>query len=221
MENSNLDNIIDDDRQFEALLRQAMSNQGRKKDNEIISSLRDMTEEQLMESLSSPTSSQATKPKFDWYKSVAFRAAAACIIFAVCLFGISRIDFGRSDQNQYASLFNTYYNDQAVDLQLFQTGGDNYNVAGGKSTAKILEEASRDLKSNSNRKVARGIAKLENLLTLNYKKSLAPEIHWYLGLGYLKQGRVELARKEMETVVAFGKAHADEAKSLLENKALR
>lgn len=221
MENSKLDNIIDDDRQFERLLMQAMSKQGREKDKEIISSLRDTTEEQLRESLADPTSTQAVKSKFVWYKSVVFRAAAACIIFAVCFFGLSRIDFGRRDQNQYASLFNTYYSDHAVNLQLFQSGGDNYNVAGGKSTAKILEEASRDLKSNSNRKVARGIAKLENLLTLNYKKSLASEIHWYLGLGYLKQGRVELSRKELETVVAFGKAHADEAKSLLENKAMR
>ena len=221
MTKNKLENIIDDDRQFERLLKIAMADKGRETDNQIISALRETTEEQLRDSLANPTAPQIIKPKTAWYKSVVFRAAAACIIFAVCFFGITRIDFGKSNQGQYASLFNTYYNDQAVNLELFQTGGDNYNVSGGKSTAKILEEASLELNSNSNRRVAQGVAKLENLLTLNYKKSLAPEIHWYLGLGYLKQGRVELARKEMETVVAFGKAHSGEAKSLLENKVLR
>jgi len=62
----------------------------------------------------------------------------------------------------------------------------------------------------------RGIARLENLLERPYKPELEHEIHWYLGLAYLKDNRTNKAREEFLKVIYLKSPHSADAEKLLQ-----
>lgn len=203
-----------EDQAFEQLLTQAVQNVGTHRDRALIKSLGYMTHEQL-ELMLRPQQRRGST------LMTLARLAAACAVVAVIIVAVGRLNFGGNTQYENASLFNSYYKEYNVSNATFDAASDRINTLGGKSTAAYIEEASILIsKKHSKHDLRRGIALLEQLLTYGYKPELAHEIHWYLGLGYLKDNRTDKVKSEMLTVIELEKTqainvHSKDAKKII------
>lgn len=187
---------------FEQLVSEAVNNIGVKRDKAMIEHIGGMTHEELDQLLHPKRKRRATIMTI-------VRLAAACAAVLVIIIAVGQLDLGGNTRYGNASLFNTYYKEYRMDATSFDAAGDHINAMGGKSTAAYIEEASTLInKKHSKHDLRRGITLLERLLTYNYKPSLANEIHWYLGLGYLKDNRTDKAKSELRMVIDLEKARA-------------
>lgn len=199
---------------FEQLVSEAVNNVGRKRDNALLKNIGAMSHEEL---------DQLLRPQRKKHTPIMtiVRLAAACAAVLVIIIAVGQLDLGSNTRYGNASLFNTYYKAYRTDAAAFDAAGDHINAMGGKSTAAYIEEASTLInKKHSKHDLRRGIALLERLLTYNYKSSLANEIHWYLGLGYLKDNRTDKAKSELRMVIDLEKSrainiHASDARDIL------
>lgn len=181
---------------FEQIVSEATHNVGSHRDRKLIEGIGELSHEDL-DKLLPPRRKRAKE-----IRMTIFRLAAACIVVAIVIVGIGHLYIGRNVQHASASLFNTYYKEYKMTSTSFDAAGDRINALGGKSTAAYIEEASTLIsKKHSKHDLRRGIHLLERLLTYNYKVSLANEIHWYLGLGYLKDNLNDKAKAEFRIVV--------------------
>jgi len=144
------------------------------------------------------------------------RIAAAIALLAVIILGIDKLNLGgTAQQKSHASLFETYYKEYNSG-ETFSARGKETNAQGKPNTAKIIQDASILInKKHSKRALHRGISRLEHLLTIDYMPQLEHEIHWYLGLAYLKDNRVSKAKEEFQKVIYLKSPHSEDAKYLL------
>ena len=197
-----------DKNDFEELLNEALTRAGNEQDNELMRAMMDMDEEELRNITMAPR-------KTPWYQSAYFRALAACLVLGVVVFGLSRVTIVNPNQNSYATLFYEYYHSPNIDLTTFDAGGDRLNQNNALNTKGILEQATQLMSKPGRKNTRQGIAKLENLLREgNYKKDLEHEIHWYLALGYVKDGQIANARKQLR-LIPGSSSHKDDALRLL------
>jgi|GEM_PF-1054647 len=166
---------------------------------------------------STDTPAAEVKPLRSTSRKWAFlRIAAAIALLAVIILGIDKLNLGgTAQQKSHASLFETYYKEYNSG-ETFSAEGDEMNANGKPNTAKIIQDASILInKKHSKRALHRGISRLEYLLTIGYKPELEHEIHWYLGLAYLKDNRVSKAKEEFQKVIYLKSPHSEDAKYLL------
>ena len=227
-------NILNDDKQLETVLQQAMEHAGERQDHARIDAMKEMSEDEFLdmlckiktEPLETDTATKAAsiasaeekplapvKPLF--LRPIFLRAIAACAVLVLILVGINYIEIGGTKSSGYASLFNTYYKGDKENWQKYEASDDKLNAEGGLSTAGILEEATWLMSKKNASSNKKGIERLEYLLTLNYKKSLEHEIRWYLGLGYLRDGQIGKAREEFERVISLNSPHKSDAEKIL------
>jgi len=207
------------EKEIEQLLRESMANVGKRHDEGITDALKGMSHDELDEMLgrarkeSAMTESGSGKRRM----MTLIRLAAACAVLFVVILGIEHLNLGGVTQTGYASLFNTYYKEYKVNDEMFSAGKEKLNANGKANTAYIIQEASRLInKKHSRKSLHKGIDLLEKLLTIDYKQDLEHEIHWYLGLAYLKDNRTSKAREELQKVIYLNSPHKDDAKVLLE-----
>jgi len=231
------------EKQIEQLVQEAMPEVGRRYDDEIVDALKGTTKEQLMQILeevkkkepaetlvsdkpididdldkeNDGTTPTAATPKKKNYVMTFLRLAAACAVLVLIIVAIERMDFGTTSQKGNATLYNTYYKEY-VSKETFSANGDVKNPYGKANTAKIIQDASKLINDkHSRRALHNGIRRLERLLAENnFRPDLEHEIHWYLGLGYLKDNRVAKAREEFQKVIYLKSPHSADAKELLE-----
>ena len=223
-------NIIKDDEQFEQALGVAMENVGKERDQKTVDSIKNMTEDDFSAMLAGmedddiqvelPGIDEPVKDKtVPLWKRTYIRVIAACLLLVLVVGVVRNVDLN-TGSNQYASLFDTYnnFNDQTRQHLTEYKIGDNkrINGKGAKTTAAFLEESAKLICTGNVSDTKEGVQKLKELLTLNYKPSLAPEIHWYLGMGYLKLNMPTEATYELELVKKAHGAHASEAAKILE-----
>jgi len=218
--------------QVEELARRAMKNVAKRHDEAIVNEMRNMTHEQLDELMgrkkqtaapAAQTAAPAAQTAAPEQRKSTFRLmtftrlAAACAVVALIIVGIERLNLGGTAQNGYATLFNTYYKEYTVSGETFSAGKNKLNAAGQANTASIIQDASRLInKKRSRQALHEGITSLEDLLKKPYRRDLEHEIHWYLGLGYLKDNRVSKAREEFRKVIDLKSSHTADARKLLE-----
>ena len=222
-------NIIKDDEQFEQALGVAMENVGKERDQKTVDSIKNMTEDDFSAMLAGmkdddiqvelPGIDEPVKGKvIPLWKRTYIRVIAACLLLVLVVGVVRNVDLN-TGSNQYASLFDTYnnFNEQTRKHLTEYKIGDNkrINGKGAKTTAAILEESAKLICTGNVSDTKEGVQKLKELLTLNYKPSLAPEIHWYLGMGYLKLNMPTEATYELELVKKAHGAHASEAADVL------
>lgn len=220
-------NIIKDEKQFEQVLEVAMDNVGKERDKQIVSSIQNMSEDDFSAMIAGMKDDdlQVELPGIDepkivpLWKRTYMRVIAACIA-AIIVISIAQYVDVNTGSSQYASLFDTYnnFNEQTRKHLTEYKIGDNkrINGKGAKTTAAILEESAKLICTGNVSDTKAGVQKLKELLTLNYKPSLAPEIHWYLGMGYLKLNMPTEATYELELVKKANGAHASDAAKILE-----
>jgi len=206
------------DSQIEQLVRDSMTEVGKRHDDAIVDALSEMTDKQLDELLGEKQRMEIPVKTKNRSRIMTFvRLAVACAILLLIIVGIEHLNLGGTSQNGYASLFNTYYKEYKVSGETFSAGKDKLNAHGKANTAYIIQEASRLIsKKHSRQALHKGIGLLEDLLTLQYKPELEHEIHWYLGLAYLKDNRITKARDEFQKVIYLNSSHSADAKTLLE-----
>lgn len=201
---------------FERFLTQSVDNVGRQRDNALLGQIGSMSHDELDYILHAQPVRRRTPVM------TIVRLAAACVAIAVIITIVGHIDFGISTQYGNASLFNTYYREYKVDNAAFNVTGDRINNLGGKNTAAYIEEASILInRKHSKHDLRRGITLLEQLLTYGYEPLLAHEIHWYLGLGYLKDNRMNKAEREFRTVIELEKTQGKSVHCLDAKKIIR
>lgn len=225
-------NIIKDEKQFEQVLEVAMDNVGKERDKQIVSSIQNMSEDDFSamiagmkdddiqeEIAAAATAKPGTSKTVPLWKRTYMRVIAACLLLVLVVGVVRNVDLN-TGSNQYASLFDTYnnFNEQTRKHLTEYKIGDNkrINGKGAKTTAAILEESAKLICTGNVSDTKAGVQKLKELLTLNYKPSLAPEIHWYLGMGYLKLNMPTEATYELELVKKANGAHASDAAKILE-----
>ncbi len=220
-------NIIKDEKQFEQVLEVAMDNVGKERDKQIVGSIQNMSEDDFSAMIAGMKDDdlQVELPGIDepkivpLWKRTYMRVIAACIA-AILVISIAQYVDVNTGSSQYASLFDTYnnFNEQTRKHLTEYKIGDNkrINGKGAKTTAAILEESAKLICTGNVSDTKAGVQKLKELLTLNYKPSLGPEIHWYLGMGYLKLNMPTEATYELELVKKANGAHASEAAKILE-----
>lgn len=224
-------NIIKDEKQFEQVLGVAMENVGIERDRKTVESIKNMTENDFRAMLDGmkgddihvdlPVAAAALESGkvVPLWKRTYMRVIAACMLVLVVVGVVRNVDLN-TGSNQYASLFDTYnnFNEQTRQHLTEYKIGDNkrINGKGAKTTAAILEESAKLICLGNVKDTKEGVRKLKELLTLNYKPSLAPEIHWYLGMGYLKLNMPTEATYELELVKKANSTHASEAAKILE-----
>lgn len=216
-------NIIKDEKQFEQVLEVAMDNVGKERDKQIVSSIQNMSEDDFSAMIAGMKDDdiQVELPVkvVPLWKRTYMRVIAACLLLVLVVGVVRNVDLN-TGSNQYASLFDTYnnFNEQTRKHLTEYKIGDNkrINGKGAKTTAAILEESAKLICTGNVSDTKAGVQKLKELLTLNYKPSLAPEIHWYLGMGYLKLNMPTEATYELELVKKANGAHASDAAKILE-----
>ena len=212
-----LTNILNDDKQLESALCEAMHRVGEQRDGARINAMKQMSEDEFRQMLNK-TATEKPVPRVNMFsRSMFVRAIAACACLVLVLVGINYIDMGQQNNPAgYASLFNTYYQGDKVNWNTFDAGDDKLNAKGHPSTAFMLENATKLMSRRDARGNHEGIRRLEYLLTLNYKKSLEHEIRWYLGLGYMRDGQVNKARLEFRRVISLKSPHTADAQQILQ-----
>lgn len=220
-------NIIKDDEQFLDSLGIAMEHVGKERDQKTVDSIKSMEEDDFRSMIAGMKGDDihVELPDVDvpsivpLWKRTYVRLIAACIVAFLVIGVAHKVDI-KTDANQYASLFKTYGGFNSLTEKKLEEYkiGDNKRVngKGAKTTAAILEESAKLICTGNISETKTGVSELKQLLTLNYKPSLAPEIHWYLGMGYLKLNMPTDAKIELEYVKKAGKAHASEAAEILE-----
>lgn len=216
-------NIIKDEKQFEQVLEVAMDNVGKERDKQIVSSIQNMSEDDFSAMIAGMKDDdiQVELPVkvVPLWKRTYMRVIAACLLLVLVVGVVRNVDLN-TGSNQYASLFDTYnnFNEQTRKHLTEYKIGDNkrINGKGAKTTAAILEESAKLICTGNVSDTKAGVQKLKELLTLNYKPSLGPEIHWYLGMGYLKLNMPTEATYELELVKKANGAHASDAAKILE-----
>jgi len=221
------------EKQIEQLAKEAVQRVVQRRDEELTNAMKGMSHDDLDELLGRPGTytkkmagennapeepQETPKPKNKARLYSFYRIAAACAVLAIILVGIDMLDLGSTSQTSYASLFDNYYKEYKFDPKTFSAGRDRVNAQGYKNTAAVIEEASVLINAkNSQKSLRKGIRKLENLLSKEtYKKGLEHEIHWYLGLAYLKDNNKTKARRELKKVIDLDSpTHKQDAKSLL------
>lgn len=225
-------NIIKNDEQFEQALGVAMENVGKERDQKTVDSIKSMTEDDFRAMLDGmkdddilvelPPVAADENPEsgkvVPLWKRTYMRVIAACIV-AILVIGLANKVNISTGSEQYASLFDRYGNFNALTekrLAEYKIGDNKrINGKGAKTTAAILEESAKCICTGNISETKEGVEKLKELLLLNYKPSLAPEIHWYLGMGYLKLNQPNDAKIELEYVKNAGKTHAADAATVL------
>lgn len=219
-------NIIKDEKQFEQVLEVAMDNVGKERDKQLVGSIQNMSENDFSAMIAGMKDDdlQVEIPGIDTpkvvplWKRTYIRVIAACLLAFVVVSVVRNVDLNTGN-NQYASLFDTYnnFNEQTRKHLTEYKIGDNkrINGKGAKTTAAILEESAKLICTGNVSDTKAGVQKLKELLTLNYKPSLGPEIHWYLGMGYLKLNMPTEATYELELVRKANSVHASEAADVL------
>ena len=209
--------MINDDKEMDMLLGEAMRNVARKRDEKLIDEIAAMDEDEFRRALAI-SKMQTTKIKPFWWRVVhspITRVAAAVIVCALVIWGVTFISFPPSTQPAYASMFNAYYHDFKVEQ--YEAEGNLANPKGYKSTEGMIKEASVLLSKTSHRSTRKAIEKLERLLYKidDRKKEYDSDAHWYLGLAYLKNGEKQKAVEQFEIVKALNNKHVAEASDLL------
>lgn len=222
-------NIINDESQFEHSLEELMEMVGKERDQKIVDSVKNMGEENFRAMLSGMRGkplhvdlpdvddTDSTKVVPLWRRTY-LKVIAVCAV-ALLVIGVAyKVDFNPS-ANQSALLFKTYGSFDGLTqkkLEVYKIGDKKrINGKGGKTTAAILEESAKKICDSNLREAKEGVAELKELLTLDYKRSLAPEIHWYLGMGYLRLNMPKDAKIELKYVEKMKGAHASEATDVL------
>jgi len=219
--------IISDEKQFENVLETSMEKVGKKRDQNILGSINNMKEDdfsKMIEGLKGddihvelPDTDGEDGKVVPLWRRTYIKLIAACVV-AICLIGIANQFNLSAGDNQYASLFgnNGKFDKIEKQLQEFKIGDNRrVNGKGGRTTAAILEESAEKICDGNVRETKEGVSKLKELLTLNYNPALESEIHWYLGMGYLKLNQPTDAKIELEYVKKRGGVHANEASSIL------
>lgn len=219
MDRDRINKMIDDDRELESIMATAMRQVGREHDDRLVAEMSAMDEEAMRREIAKSKVLIHRQPLLKrMVSSVYFRAAAACIVCVLLIWGAAFLPFTETKSSGYATMFNQYYTE--YNATPFDAQGDRLNTNGKKSTAQLIEDASQLLSQRSRQSTRRAIEILEWLLDNQWRKtSLDPEIHWYLGLAYLKDGQKADAQTQFEIVKASGKSHAAEAASLLSDLA--
>lgn len=217
--------IIKDEKQFEQVLKTAMENVGKERDQHTVGSMKSMDEADFCAMIAGMKGDDIhvdlpgideTPVTIPLWKRTYMRVIAACIA-AILVISIAQYVDVNTGSSQYASLFGTYGKYDAKQLETYKIGDNKrINGKGAKTTAAILEESAKLICNGNVKDTRQGVQKLKELLTLNYKPSLAPEIHWYLGMGYLKLNQPSDAKIELQYVKNAGKAHASEAEKVLQ-----
>ncbi|MCQ2245002.1 MAG: hypothetical protein MJZ32_12190 [Bacteroidaceae bacterium] len=220
--------IIKNEKQFKQVLETAMENVGKERDQQIVGSMKNMNEADFCAMIANMKGDDihVDLPGIDQppvaiplWKRTYMKVIAACIA-AILVISLAQYVDVNTGSSQYASLFDTYnnFNEQTrKHLTEYKIGDDKrINGKGAKTTAAILEESAKLICTGNVSDTKAGVQNLKELLTLNYKPSLAPEIHWYLGMGYLKLNQPSDAKIELQSVKNAGKAHASEAAKVLE-----
>lgn len=193
---------------FEDILTEAIRRAGVEQDKELIESMMAMDEAD-MRSLAKPPR------KVRWHQTVYFRAMAACLILGVVIYGLSQVSIVNPNQTSYATIFNEYYHTPNIDLTTYDAGGDRLNRNNALNTKGVLERATKLIAKPGRKSTRQGIAKLEDLLKGGkYRKDLEHEIHWYLALGYVKDGQIENAKQQLK-LIPNSSYHKQDANKLL------
>lgn len=196
------------DNNFENLLNEALRRAGDEQDKELIETMMDLDETELRNITRAPH-------KIRWHQTVYFRALAACLVLGFVIYGISQVTIVNPNQSSYATIFNEYYHTPNIDLTAFDAGGDRLNQNNALNTKGILEQATRLMAQPGRKSTRQGIAKLENLLKGGrYRKDLEHEIHWYLALGYVKEGQTAKAKEQLR-MIPTSSYHKEESIQLL------
>lgn len=196
------------DNNFENLLNEALRRAGDEQDKELIETMMDLDETELRNITRAPH-------KIRWHQTVYFRALAACLVLGFVIYGISQVTIVNPNQSSYATIFNEYYHTPNIDLTAFDAGGDRLNQNNALNTKGVLEQATKLIAQPGRKSTKQGIAKLENLLNEGkYRKDLEHEIHWYLALGYVKDGQIEKAKKQLR-LIPRSSHHKKDANKLL------
>jgi len=227
------------DKQIEKLVRESIQKVGRQQDKMLVEQIKGMTREEFDEILGrrkktaeKPAAASGTRgraaevtvPAAGHKFMPIFRMAVAAGIVLLMILGVNRLYLGTVPQNSYATLFDKYYGSgykaahQKRTNETFDAGDNVKNAKGYPNTAKIIQDASEQINGHSRRELRQGTKKLENMLKRgNYNKRLEHEIHWYLGLAYLRNGREAKAREELLEVVNLNSpTHSAQAKELLQ-----
>lgn len=193
---------------FEDILTEAIRRAGVEQDKELLESMMAMDEDD-MRSLAKPPR------KVRWHQTVYFRAMAACLILGVVIYGLSQVSIVNPNQTSYATIFNEYYHSPNIDLTTYDAGGDRLNRYNALNTKGVLERATKLIAKPGRKSTRQGIAKLEDLLKGGkYRKDLEHEIHWYLALGYVKDGQIENAKQQLK-LIPNSSYHKQDANKLL------
>ena len=193
---------------FEDILTEAIRRAGVEQDKELLESMMTMDEAD-MRSLAKPPR------KVRWHQTVYFRAMAACLILGVVIYGLSQVSIVNPNQTSYATIFNEYYHTPNIDLTTYDAGGDRLNQNNALNTKGVLERATKLIAKPGRKSTRQGIAKLEDLLKGGkYRKDLEHEIHWYLALGYVKDGQIENAKQQLK-LIPNSSYHKQDANKLL------
>lgn len=193
---------------FEDILTEAIRRAGVEQDKELLESMMAMDEAD-MRSLAKPPR------KVRWHQTVYFRAMAACLILGVVIYGLSQVSIVNPNQTSYATIFNEYYHTPNIDLTTYDAGGDRLNQNNALNTKGVLERATKLIAKPGRKSTRQGIAKLEDLLKGGkYRKDLEHEIHWYLALGYVKDGQIENAKQQLK-LIPYSSYHKQDANKLL------
>lgn len=221
-------NIIKDNSQFEQVLGTAMESVGKERDQRTVNSMKAMSEDDFCAMISGmrgkdihvelPDGDEEAKAIPLWRRTYV-RLIAACIVALLAIGIVQKIDIS-TGSNQYASLFETYgsFNELTKkQLEEYKIGDNKrINKKGGRTTAAILEESAGLICNGNISDTRNGVQQLKELLVLKEcKQSLKPEIHWYLGLGYLKLNMPTEAKYELEIVKNTQSPHASDAAEVL------
>jgi hypothetical protein len=209
------DSRLADRARLAGLLATTMKDEGEKRDAALIDAVSKLNDDDFREMIQHSGDEGTNKGKAKIRLIYTKRILAACVVLAIIMFGVSKIDFGNASTKMRADLFEQYYKPYNIKGETYDAGSDRINAMGGKSTAMIIEEASTLINKRSKHCVNSGIKMLERLLKLNYKPELEHEIHWYLGFGYLKADRTVKAKMEFEKVIYLKSVHADESRKIL------
>lgn len=217
--------IIENDKAFENVLESAMERVGKERDQKTLADMKKMDEEDFRKMIEGMKGSDITVDVIDnslktkivslFADRTILKIAVACIIAIVAIGIVHKVDMG-AGANKCASMFEQYAKYDGVRMESYKVGDNSrVNIKGFKSTAAILEESAKKICEGSIRDTKEGVADLKTLLTLNYKKNLEPEIHWYIALGYLKLNDTSAAKLELDMVNGFNSLHKNEAVSIL------
>lgn len=193
---------------FGNMLKEALRRAGDEQDKELMEAMMEMDEEDMRNLTAVPR-------KVRWHQTVYFRALAACLVLGVIIYCVSQVSVVNPNQNSYATLFNEYYHTPNIDLTTYDAGGDILNKGNALNTKGVLERATKLIAQPGRKSTRQGIAKLEDLLNGGKcRKDLEHEVHWYLALGYVKDGQITNAKEQLRLIPASS-YHKQDANQLL------